>query len=132
MGTSTQNRHILTGIVIMVLLLYAFIDTNYQSEKAFAYMQQSGEFIRISDGLMDACLQSGFSYGYCNNILYSKNPGGYCDYLSSANLGCPQIQDPSFTYNNPGQAMQESQNKINQLDNLIQQWDYLYPPGWSR
>jgi hypothetical protein len=65
-------------------------------------------------------------------MLYSTNPGGYCDYLSSANVGCPQIQDPAFTYSNPGLAQQESQNKINQLDNLIQQWDNLYPPGWSQ
>lgn len=130
MGTITQKGQIVVGLVMA--LFFVSVLTAAGSQDLVGYQLQKGEYIRVSDGLMDACLQSGFSYSYCNNILYSENPGGYCDYLSSANVGCPQIQDPEFTYNNPGQAIQESQRKSNQLDNLIEQWDYLYPPGWSK
>ena len=74
-------------------------------------------------------MDTGYSYDSCYNMLYSMNPGGYCTYLSYANLGCPQIQDPGYTYSNPQGAMQDSQNTINRLDSLIQQWDSLYPQG---
>ena len=82
----------------------------------------------VSDGLMGHACKAVILTTLVENMLYSTNPGGYCNGLSY----CPPIQDPGYTYSDPYGAMRDSQQKSNQLDGLIQQWDYLYPPGWSR
>ena len=60
---------------------------------------------------------------------YGSDVGGYCSTLKIVNVPCPKIQDPDFTYNHPKEATQESQKKIDNINNLIQQWDRLYPKG---
>jgi hypothetical protein len=132
MGTLTQTKDLIKISAALILSISIVAGLSTSLESVFAIYDHKGQVIRVSDALMQNCLNTGYSYNSCENMLYSTNPGGYCDYLSSANVGCPQIQDPAFTYSNPGLAQQESQNKINQLDNLIQQWDNLYPPGWSK
>lgn len=78
--------------------------------------------------LNDACLQSGFTQQQCNSY-FGPNPGGYCTTLQAAGLPCPQIQDPSFTYNNPEAARQESEQKKQRIQGAIEGYDRLYPPG---
>ena len=85
--------------------------------------------INNAKGLNDACLSSGFSQQKCENMLFSKNPGGYCTTLKQAGLPCPKIQDPGFTYGNPGAARAQSEAKSRALEGAIQGFDSLYPPG---
>jgi hypothetical protein len=128
MGTLTQQKQITLGLVLTSLSISILTTTIYVTEDVYGYLPQSGQYIRVSDGLMDACTQSGYSTSYCGDILYGTNPGGYCNGLQY----CPPIQDPGYTYSDPYNAMKDSQQQYNQYDNAIKQWDYLYPPGWSR
>lgn len=125
--TKTKNTFFKKNLVAFAFVILSTLmvasTIGYVQSLPFQYVSSN------TNGLMDACLQSGFSVSYCNNILFSTNPGGYCTTLQYANVPCPQIQDPDYTYSDPGNAIQDSQNKINQLDNLIRQWDSLYPPG---
>lgn len=70
-------------------------------------------------GLMNACRQSGFTEAQCQNNIFSDDPGGYCSTLKLAGLPCPKIQDPSFTFGNPGEALEESQNQIDNTQRAI-------------
>lgn len=129
MGTLTQYNRVIVGILITALSFSLITSMSNLTEKVSASKPlQQAEYIRISDGLMDACTQTGYSYSSCQSMLYGSNPGGYCNYLDY----CPPIQDPGYTYSDPYGAMRDSQQKSGQIDNYIQQWDYLYPPGWSR
>lgn len=98
--------------------------TIYATKDVYGYLPQSGQYVRVSDGLIDACTQSGYSYNSCQSMLYGSNPGGYCNGLDY----CPQIQDPGYTYSDPYGAMRDSQQKSGQIQGYIDQWDYLYPP----
>ncbi|KAA2283115.1 hypothetical protein [Candidatus Nitrosocosmicus sp. SS] len=74
-----------------------------------------------SAGLIDNCIQSGFSKERCENMLLSDDPGGYCSTLKLANLPCPKIQDPSFTFGNPGDALEQSRQQIQNIQSAIDQ-----------
>jgi hypothetical protein len=78
-------------------------------------------------GLNDACLDSGFSQAACSNYLFSDDPGGYCSTLSFAGVSCPEIQDPTYTYGNPEEALQESQEDIENTERAIQGFDNTVP-----
>ena len=64
-----------------------------------------------------------------NSYIGSSNPGGYCTTLQAAGLPCPQIQDPSFTYNNSEAARQELERQIDRTQNAIDSWERFYPKG---
>jgi hypothetical protein len=85
--------------------------------------------INNAKGLNDACLSSGFSQQKCENMLFSKNPGGYCTTLKIAGLPCPQIQDPAKTYNNPKAAIAESEARSRATEGAIQGFERLHPSG---
>jgi hypothetical protein len=53
--------------------------------------QATDASIKIPDasGAMDACLDSGYSYQYCQQILGSPDPGNICGPLEAAGLNCP-------------------------------------------
>jgi hypothetical protein len=91
-------------------------------------LQSTGR-INSANGLNNACLKSGFSQQKCDNLLFSKNPGGYCTTLKIAGLPCPKIQDPGFTYSNPGAARAQSEAKIRGLESAIQGFERLHPSG---
>ena len=40
--------------------------------------------------------------------------------LSIAGVACPQIQDPAYTYGNPDEALQDSQEQIENTENAIE------------
>jgi len=80
-------------------------------------------------GLNDACLKSGFSQQKCDNILFSKNPGGACTTVAIAGVSCPSIQDPAKTFSDPKGALAESQARTRATENAIQGFDRLFPPG---
>jgi hypothetical protein len=129
-NTSIQRKvvMIMASTAISVLIL-ASINNVTKYTNAFLVQPPKVTSIGSNDPLMQNCMDTGYSYDSCYNMLYSMNPGGYCTYLSYANVGCPQIQDPGHTYSDPQGAMQDSQNTINRLNSLIQQWDSLYPQG---
>jgi hypothetical protein len=78
-------------------------------------------------GLKDACLQSGFSEAKCNNLLFSDDPGGYCSTLKLAGLDCPKIQDPRFSYGNPEEAREQSEQQIENTERAIQGFEQTVP-----
>jgi hypothetical protein len=80
-----------------------------------------------SAGLIDACLQSGYSLAQCNNMFLSGDPGGYCSTLHLAGLACPKIQDPAFTYGNPQAAEEQSRNQIERTQKAIEGFDQAVP-----
>jgi hypothetical protein len=83
-------------------------------------------------GLNDACLQSGFSQAQCSNMLFSDDPGGYCSTLKIAGLDCPKIQDPRFTYGNPGAAREQSERQIENTERAIQGFEQAVPDNLGR
>ena len=63
----------------------------------------------------------------CSNYLFSDDPGGYSDTLSIAGVACPQIQDPAYTYGNPDEALQDSQEQIENTENAIEGFENTVP-----
>ena len=74
-----------------------------------------------SAGLIQACMQSGFTEAQCRNMFISDDPGGFCSTLKLANVPCPKIQDPQFTFGDPEAAQQESNQRIRNIQNAINQ-----------
>jgi hypothetical protein len=83
--------------------------------------QQSGA------GLKDACLQSGFTEAQCNNYLFTDDPGQYCTTLKLAGLPCPKIQDPRFSYGNPEEAREQSEQQTRQTEEAIRGFENTVP-----
>jgi hypothetical protein len=68
-----------TGIAVSSLLAFPIL-----SDSAIASIK-----IPDASGAMDACLDSGYSYQYCRQILGSPDPGNICGPLEAAGLNCP-------------------------------------------
>jgi hypothetical protein len=83
-------------------------------------------------GLIDACLQSGFSQAKCENMFLSDDPGGYCSTLKLAGVPCPKIQNPDFTYGNPQAAEEQSRRQIEQGQKAIDGFNQAVPDNLGK
>jgi hypothetical protein len=57
---------------------------------------------------------------------------GYCSTLKLAGVPCPKIQDPAFTYGNPGAAREQSERQIENTERAIQGFEQAVPDNLGR